>query len=133
MPSSLSLKRMLCLNVIGWGVALMVGLAWTSPAYAQGPVLQAINPVSNTHTAPLNTTVSATYDQAMDIATVSPGTFAAHAMQTGLLPQSYGVNGGTLILTPTNPFKPGELMDVAARPAYNTVKVKALKGLKDMV
>ena len=32
-----------------------------------------------------------------------------------------------------NPFKPGELMDVAARPAYNTVKVKALKGLKDMV
>lgn len=32
-----------------------------------------------------------------------------------------------------NPFKPGETMDVAARPAYNTVKVKALKGLKDMV
>ena len=32
-----------------------------------------------------------------------------------------------------NPFKPGELMDVAARPAFTKVKVRALKGLKDMV
>ena len=32
-----------------------------------------------------------------------------------------------------NPFRPGELMDVAARPARNVVKVRALKNLKDMV
>jgi nucleoid DNA-binding protein len=32
-----------------------------------------------------------------------------------------------------NPFKPGELMDVAAKPASKAVKVSALKGLKDMV
>ena len=32
-----------------------------------------------------------------------------------------------------NPFKPGELMDVAARPAYNKVKARPLKNLKDMV
>lgn len=32
-----------------------------------------------------------------------------------------------------NPFKPGELMDVAARPATNKVKVRPLKALKDMV
>lgn len=32
-----------------------------------------------------------------------------------------------------NPFKPGELMDVAAKPAKNVVKVRALKRLKDMV
>ena len=32
-----------------------------------------------------------------------------------------------------NPFKPGELMDVAARTAYNKVKVRPLKNLKDMV
>ena len=32
-----------------------------------------------------------------------------------------------------NPFRPGELMDVAARPAYNKVKVRPLKNLKDMV
>ena len=31
-----------------------------------------------------------------------------------------------------NPFKPGELMDRAAKPAYNKVKVRALKLLKDM-
>ena len=32
-----------------------------------------------------------------------------------------------------NPFKPGELMDVAAKPATNKVKVRPLKSLKDMV
>ena len=31
-----------------------------------------------------------------------------------------------------NPFKPGELMDRAAKPAYSKVKVRALKLLKDM-
>jgi nucleoid DNA-binding protein len=30
-----------------------------------------------------------------------------------------------------NPFKPGELMDRAAKPAYNKVKVRALKTLKE--
>lgn len=32
-----------------------------------------------------------------------------------------------------NPFKPGELMDVAAKPAKTVVKVRPLKKLKDMV
>ena len=32
-----------------------------------------------------------------------------------------------------NPFKPGELMDVSARPASSKVKVRPLKNLKDMV
>ena len=32
-----------------------------------------------------------------------------------------------------NPFRPGETMDIAAKPATKVVKVRALKGLKDMV
>lgn len=31
-----------------------------------------------------------------------------------------------------NPFKPGELMDIAAKPASKKVKVRPLKALKDM-
>lgn len=31
-----------------------------------------------------------------------------------------------------NPFKPGELMDVAAKPARRLIKVQPLKALKDM-
>jgi nucleoid DNA-binding protein len=31
-----------------------------------------------------------------------------------------------------NPFKPGELMDVAAKPASTKIKVRALKQLKSM-
>ena len=32
-----------------------------------------------------------------------------------------------------NPFKPGEMMEVKAKPARNVVKVRPLKALKDMV
>ena len=32
-----------------------------------------------------------------------------------------------------NPFQPGELKDHPAKPAYNKVRVRALKLLKDMV
>ena len=32
-----------------------------------------------------------------------------------------------------NPFKPGETMDVAAKPASNAVKITPLKGIKDFV
>ena len=32
-----------------------------------------------------------------------------------------------------NPFKPGELMDIAAKPASTKIKVRALKHLKEMV
>ncbi len=32
-----------------------------------------------------------------------------------------------------NPFKPGELRDIAAKPASVKIKVRALKNLKDMV
>ena len=32
-----------------------------------------------------------------------------------------------------NPFKPGEMMEVKAKPARNVIRVRALKGLKAMV
>ena len=39
----------------------------------------------------------------------------------------------TKAATRPNPFKPGEMMEVAAKPARNVVKVRPLKNLKDMV
>jgi nucleoid DNA-binding protein len=39
----------------------------------------------------------------------------------------------TKATTRANPFKPGEMMEVAAKPARNVVKVRPLKNLKDMV
>ena len=32
-----------------------------------------------------------------------------------------------------NPFKPGEVRDIPAKPATNKVQVRPLKGLKDMI
>ncbi|MCB0164819.1 MAG: VCBS repeat-containing protein [Anaerolineae bacterium] len=85
---------------------------WPRPSLV--PDNPTIDPVSNTHTAPPTTTVSITYDEPINPATVSTRTFAVHAMQTGLLPQTYNVNGGTITLTPPQPFKPGDLVQVSA-------------------
>lgn len=39
----------------------------------------------------------------------------------------------TKATTRPNPFKPGEMMTVKARPARRVVKIRALKGLKSLV
>ena len=74
------------------------------------------NPDPNTHTAPLTTTVSITYDEPISATTVTSRTFAVHGMQSGLVTETHGVaNGGyTLIVTPTHPFFPGELVYAVA-------------------
>ena len=95
-------------------IALLATLMVTGIAYAQEPVPQSTDPVSNTHTAPLTTTVSITYDQPMSTTTVTSRTFAVHAIQTGLLTETLGVDGGTIILTPTNAFFPGEMVQATA-------------------
>ncbi|MCP4540894.1 MAG: DUF11 domain-containing protein, partial [Chloroflexi bacterium] len=87
---------------------------WSLTVDADVPVMQSIHPVSNTHSAPLTTTVSITYDQDMDATSVSSHTFAVHRMQTGLLTQTFGSGGGTITLTPTIPFHPGELIQASA-------------------
>ena len=38
----------------------------------------------------------------------------------------------TKATTRPNPFKPGEMMNVPAKPARNVVKIRPLKALKDM-
>lgn len=51
----------------------------------------------------------------------------------GLLKIQVQRKPATKATTRPNPFKPGEMMNVAAKPARNVVKVRPLKALKDMV
>ncbi|MGD9690526.1 MAG: HU family DNA-binding protein [Phycisphaerales bacterium] len=39
----------------------------------------------------------------------------------------------TKATTKANPFKPGEMMEVKAKPARTVIKIRPLKGLKSMV
>ena len=55
---------------------------------------------------------------------VLPGLLKIEKKDVPARPARYGV---------PNPFKPGETMDVAAKPASTKVKVRALKNLQDMV
>ncbi|ADG65907.1 histone family protein DNA-binding protein [Planctopirus limnophila DSM 3776] len=58
-----------------------------------------------------------------------PGVFAV----PGLLKIQVVRKPATKATQRANPFKPGEMMVVKAKPARNTVKIRALKSLKDMV
>jgi uncharacterized repeat protein (TIGR01451 family) len=95
---------------------ILLGIVQAAPLLR--PLLAPGNPITdppgNTHTAPLTTTVSITYDEPISPTTVSIQTFAVFASQTGLLTQTYGVVSGTITLTPTLPFKPGELVQISA-------------------
>jgi uncharacterized repeat protein (TIGR01451 family) len=59
--------------------------AFASITIPSPPVLQSISPKRNSHTAPQTSTVSATYDVAMDASTVTSRTFVVHGMQSGLV------------------------------------------------
>ena len=58
-----------------------------------------------------------------------PGVFA----MPGLLRIKRITKPATKAGTRPNPFKPGEMMEVKAKPARNVVKAQPLKGLKDLV
>jgi uncharacterized repeat protein (TIGR01451 family) len=113
-------RRLLTAITLGLGLALALGLlasiSWAaSPARPQWwPGNPVVNPTGNTHTASPTTTISITYDEPISPATVALQTFALHARQTGLLMGAYGVDGGTVSLTPTPPLRPGELVQVSA-------------------
>lgn len=65
---------------------------------------------------------------AKNIGKKGPGLFSV----PGLMKIQVIRKPATKATTRPNPFKPGEMMQVAAKPARNVVKVRPLKGLKDM-
>ena len=78
------------------------------------PMPHTILPPANSHTAPQTTTVSISYNETINPATVSTQTFAVHARQTGRLTPMFQVDGGHIKVIPPQPFKPGELVQVTA-------------------
>jgi uncharacterized repeat protein (TIGR01451 family) len=97
----------LCLGLI-LTAALLVIIGQAAPGNPQ------LSPPRNSHTAPMTTTISITYDERIDASTVNSRTFAVHAMQSGLVTATHGVNGSTIAVTPTRPLHQGELVYVVA-------------------
>jgi len=76
-----------------------------------------LEPDPEVYTAPVDASVSVTYDQDMDPATVNPQSFAVHARQTGWLTETLSVSGGTITLDPLNVLHAGELVQASATTA----------------
>jgi hypothetical protein len=64
-----------------------------------------------------------------DLGKKGPGLFVVPGLMKVMVVRKPATKGG---MRP-NPFKPGEMMEVKPRPARNVVKVRPLKGLKEMV
>ncbi|MCJ7551410.1 MAG: tandem-95 repeat protein, partial [Anaerolineae bacterium] len=112
---NLGLAALLALGLLGIVGAVVAGPDVTS---APRPLSIPGNPTPwpgpDAVSVPATTTISMSYDEAMDAATVSTRTFSVHAMQTGVLTAVYATDGGSMSLTPVEPFKPGELVQVSA-------------------
>jgi uncharacterized repeat protein (TIGR01451 family) len=72
-------------------------LALTLPAPAQGPDVTGTDPGRNKVGAPLDTNVSATFDAAIDTATVDDATFVVHGMQSGWANSTFTFSGTNTI------------------------------------
>ncbi len=82
-------------------------------------VITSVNPLANSHTAPVGTDITATYDQNIDGGMVNDQTFAVHAMFTGQIVDpphgnAISVVGDTITFNGDNDFKPGETAHVIA-------------------
>ena len=95
------------LVVMALGV-MVATIAWAQPGDPDP------DPDPGTHSAPATTSVSITYDELIDAATVTSRTLAVHGMQTGLVTASHSVQDSTIIATPINPFHAGELVQATA-------------------
>ena len=64
-----------------------------------------------------------------DLGKKGPGVFVVHGMMKVLV-----INKpSTKAYEKPNPFKPGEMMTVKAKPASRKIKIRAMKSLKSMV
>jgi uncharacterized repeat protein (TIGR01451 family) len=96
------------------GLELILALTLYISISLAAPGNPSPSPLPNTIAAPPTTTVSLTYSETIDAATVTSHTFAVHAFQTGLVTITHGVQGNTIVVTPTRPFHPGELVQTTA-------------------
>jgi hypothetical protein len=95
---------------------ILLGVAAAAAPQAP-PVVVEVRPAPNVFTASRTSAVYVLYDQPISPTTVDYRSFAVHAMQTGWLSETLAVQGGKIVLTPTQAFFPGELVQASATTA----------------
>jgi hypothetical protein len=99
----------LILALVGVALGVIVAaVAWAQPGNPDP------DPDPGTHSAPAITSVSITYDESINAATVTSHTFAVHGMQAGLVTGVHSVQDSTILVTPIKPFHAGELVQATA-------------------
>jgi len=103
--------------IVAGGLLLTLWLGMNGDVAARlllAPGDPVLSPAANAYDVAQDAAVSITYDADISATTVTTRTFAVHAMQTGQILAGYSVNGGEIKVTPAQPFKPGELVQVSA-------------------
>ncbi len=89
-------------------------LAVTGVASGQGLSVTNLSPASNALTAPVTTSITVTFDRAIDPASITTASFWAFGRWSGSAEGtlSFAPSGNTVTLTPTDPFSAGETVMV---------------------
>ena len=70
-----------------------------------------VNPLGNSHVAPIAADVTATFDENLNASTVTPQSFVAHSLQGGkVVAASVSAVANVAMLDPNADFFPGELV-----------------------
>ncbi|MCB0024505.1 MAG: VCBS repeat-containing protein, partial [Caldilinea sp.] len=99
-------------RVRGWllagllAVVAVLGLAPT--ARAQDPALTDHEPITNSVSAPLDSSIVLTYSAVMSETTITSRTIAIHSMMQGLVTGTHSVDGAVVTVDPPRAFFPGE-------------------------
>jgi hypothetical protein len=91
-----------------------LGIFDAQAAPLQPPGNPVLSPPAGAHGVPVNSTVSITYDAAMDPFTVNTDTFCIYSMEHGYIAGVYAVNGGEIEFTPAASFGGGNLIETVA-------------------
>ncbi len=109
--------RVFIFVLVGLTGVLLTAFGLVRAGVLAPPVVVNLQPDPGAHNVLVDSSVSVTYDQDMDPATVNPQSFAVHARQTGWLTGTLSVVTGTITLDPLNPFRAGELVQASATTA----------------
>jgi hypothetical protein len=103
---------MILLVLIGVTTSLAALDALAAPRLLPGVL--SVFPPAGSHANPANTSVSITYDEAIDSDTVNADTYLIYSMEHGYVAGNYSVNGGEIVFTPAAPFAGGSLVESVA-------------------
>lgn len=108
------IKRSLKIAILSSLLLLLYAASSIKPADAAEPKVISVSPKANEPSVPLNTWLSATFDQPLNPVSVNNAAFIVHGEKAGMVPGSVSYDNSTnsILFRPSAAFLPGDCISV---------------------